>query len=287
MPSKIYVAELEPGQITEFREWSACQAAVSGRNVPFASGKTREEAVAKMQNALKKRGGKGGSSRPTGARKAPANKPKAAASGKVYLVELEDGNHEVFTSWAKCQAFLKAAGKKLPFGSGFSREEALEKVARSRAYMDKKPDAPGFFEKDRAKATAAGPRPSSGICSDAGTHGNPGPCEYQVTDLQGKVLVHEHLGIHTNNYAELYGIKAMIEYGAANGQMVGYTDSKIAMGWIEKCGKGGHVGERVHEREAIRALAAEIYRLKHEHGFMLEKWHTKAWGEIPADFGRK
>jgi ribonuclease HI len=197
---------------------------------------------------------------------------------KIYLVETAPGEHREFNSWPACQAFVK--GKSVAFGSGFTREEALEKVARSRAYLEK---GGGSKHKPVAKA-AAGPRPTEGICSDAGTHGNPGPCEYQVCDLKGRVLEHKHLGVHTNNYAELAGIGAMLRYAAEHDIEKCWTDSQIAIGWIDS----GRLGPTVRERDVIMTMVKEIQGILSKNPKLnLLKWHTKKWGEIPADFGRK
>lgn len=201
-----------------------------------------------------------------------------ATKTKIYLVETEPGSYKEFTSWPACQAFVK--GKNVPFGSGVSRAEAMEKVARSRAYIN---GGSGGIKAGKAKA-AAGPRPTTGICSDAGTHGNPGPCEYQVCDLDGKVLEHKRLGVHTNNYAELAGIGAMVKYAIANKVEKCWTDSQIAIGWINS----GRIGPTVHERDVILKMALRIQVMLSENPkVQLLKWHTKKWGEIPADFGRK
>lgn len=197
-------------------------------------------------------------------------------SNKIYLVEVTPGEYKEFHSWPACQAFVK--GKNVPFGSGVTRDEALEKVARSRAYIDKN------GSKTTKAAAPVGAPPREGICSDAGTHGNPGPCEYQVCDLKGKVLEHKKLGVHTNNYAELAGIGAMLQYAAINGITKCWTDSQIAIGWIAS----GRLGPTVHERDVILRMVTEIQTILRKNPKLeLLKWHTKKWGEIPADFGRK
>lgn len=125
--------------------------------------------------------------------------------------------------------------------------------------------------------------PIEGICCDAGTQGNPGKCEFQVTDLLGKRLLHEHLGVHTNNFAELCGIVAALEYANDNGIAEVWTDSDVCLHWIES----GKVGKTVHERESILEILDTIDTVLSGGDAVLRKWETSSWGEIPADFGRK
>lgn len=125
--------------------------------------------------------------------------------------------------------------------------------------------------------------PKSGICSDAGTHGNPGESEYQIADMNGTVLQHEDLGVHTNNYAELMGILRSLEYAKKHNISEIWTDSAIGMTWIET----NKIGKNVHERDEIISIVSEIRLLQKSKAIKIRKWLTDHWGEIPADFGRK
>ncbi|MEM9457486.1 MAG: hypothetical protein AAGF11_25125 [Myxococcota bacterium] len=207
------------------------------------------------------------------------------AKNNVYVVDV-GGSIREFDNWPACQAFVH--GTSHPFAGGVDREQAMAKLNRSRGaqsrFHEQRASGSGGSSRRSQRSTRTTDRPAAGICADAGTHGNPGPCEYQVCDLSGATLVHEHLGVHSNNYAELAGISAMIDYAIEHGHRQLWTDSKIAMGWIAS----GRVGTTVHERESIVAMARSIkQRLDANPDLELCKWHTRAWGEIPADFGRK
>ena len=206
----------------------------------------------------------------------------AKGSKKIYLVETGPDQYREFDNWPQCQAFVK--GKPLPFGSGFSRDEAMVKLARSRSYIQG--GGGGYTGQSKAKKTRkpTGPKPVEGLTSDAGTHGNPGPCEFQVTDIHGNTIMHKHLGVHTNNYAELAGIAGMIQCAIERGETKLWTDSQIAMGWI----KSGRLGPTVREPELIMGLIRDIQKQLAAHPQLkLLKWDTKGWGQIPSDFGRK
>ena len=68
-----------------------------------------------------------------------------------------------------------------------------------------------------------------------------------------------------------------------------YTDSRTAISWVrrEKANSKsiakGETSERINDlvARAERWLRTNAYSNK------ILKWETKAWGEIPADFGRK
>lgn len=203
----------------------------------------------------------------------------AKIKNKVYVAEHTAGEYTYFTNWPACQAFVK--GKPFPFAGGVDRQSALNKLQSTRDWQLGR--AKGGTT-TKAKKKPAGPLPTEGIASDAGTHGNPGPCEYQVCTLDGNVLEHRHLGVHTNNYAELAGIEGMLRYAATSGDTLCWTDSAIAMGWI----RSRRLGPTVKEPELIMEMIGRINKiLAANPQLRLEKWVTKSWGEIPADFGRK
>ena len=214
----------------------------------------------------------------------------------VYVVETRPGHVETFDNWPQCQAFVR--GKSFPFAGGVDREEALakmeagkKKIAWTASVRAAKGQSAGKEQTKRGGQPPAGKKknkpadyPVTGICADAGTHGNPGPCEYQVADLNGVVLAHKHLGVHSNNFAELAGIGAMIQYAVKNGQKILWTDSSVALAWI----RSANPGPTVRERPLILKMVEKIRKLLADHPEIgLRKWKTRQWGEIPADFGRK
>lgn len=200
------------------------------------------------------------------------------AKKKIYLVETQSGEYRRFLDWPSCQAFVQ--GKPYWFAGGETESEAKTRIMQAKAKRTSGSAKP----KKTKKVPLVSNKPTVGICSDAGTHGNPGPSEYQVTDLSGNLLSHKHLGVHTNNYAELAGIGAMIQYAIAHHHQKLYTDSKIAMIWIKK----NQLGPTVHEADQILAMIGKIRMLLQANPQLeLLKWDTRKWGQIPADFGRK
>lgn len=193
---------------------------------------------------------------------------------------MTDGQIRTYDNWDDCKKVVH--GTPLKFASGLRYEEALEKLNHTRKRKAKKT---GFEKKKGKPGSKKCLKPSEGICSDGATSGNPGPSEYQVTDLLGNVIVHRKLGIRSNNFAELAGIGAMVKYAIQSGETkILWSDSKIAMGWIFT----QRIGQTVRDRALIQKMALVIRDLFNEHPELeLKKWKTREWGEIPADFGRK
>lgn len=202
---------------------------------------------------------------------------------KVYVVETGPGQYDTYDNWPDCQKAV--SGKRISFAGGPDRNAAIKKLLAGKQKLKQMRNTPlKSLSGGKSKPRPSGNRPTIGITSDAGTHGNPGPCEFQVTDINGKILVHKHLGVHTNNYAELAGIGAGLQWAIANDEKILWTDSKIAMIWI----KSGKLGPTVHERDALMKMIKKIQKLLAENPQLeIRKWETKTWGEIPADFGRK
>jgi ribonuclease HI len=126
-------------------------------------------------------------------------------------------------------------------------------------------------------------KPTKGICVDGGTEGNPGPCFYRGVDLEtGQIIFEEKLGPGTNNIAEFLAICHAIHYCEKNNiEPIIWSDSVTAIAWVRdkkhKSTFDGEVTKRLNK-------ACEFLIDKN---IKINKWLTKVWGEIPADFGRK
>ena len=67
-----------------------------------------------------------------------------------------------------------------------------------------------------------------------------------------------------------------------------YSDSKIALGWIkEKKSSSHHLPSEKNEKLFDMLARAKKWLHSNTYENVLLKWETKAWGENPADFGRK
>ena len=126
-------------------------------------------------------------------------------------------------------------------------------------------------------------KPKRGICVDGGTEGNPGPCFYRAVDIEtNKVLFKKHLGEGTNNIAEFLAIVHAIHYCEKHNLEVNiWSDSITAITWIKNKKVNTSIKGPIIDR---LNKACEYIKNK---DILINKWKTKHWGEIPADFGRK
>lgn len=130
------------------------------------------------------------------------------------------------------------------------------------------------------------------IAVDASCPGNPGPVEYRGIDLRnGKELFAVGpIPAGTNNIGEFLAIVhalALIERDNMQGMSV-YTDSRTALAWVRR----GFANTKIVPSPAnaqIRSLIdrAQQWLLTHRYHAPVNKWDTEAWGEVPADYGRK
>lgn len=68
-----------------------------------------------------------------------------------------------------------------------------------------------------------------------------------------------------------------------------YSDSKIAISWVKQKICKTKVDRNKENPKILQLInRAENWLKKNESSkFKILKWHTNAWGEIPADYGRK
>ncbi|WP_339880987.1 ribonuclease H family protein [Polaribacter vadi] len=130
------------------------------------------------------------------------------------------------------------------------------------------------------------------ISVDAACAGNPGRMEYRgvLTHNKQQIFIKGPFKRGTNNIGEflalVHGIALLKSKNQHNLPI--YSDSKIAMSWIrqKKCKTNLHFDASNNDLlELIKR--AENWLKENTFKNPILKWETKAWGEIPADFGRK
>lgn len=129
------------------------------------------------------------------------------------------------------------------------------------------------------------------LAVDAACSGNPGLMEYRgVYTRNCQEIFHQGPFRHgTNNVGEflalVHGIALLKKQ---NSDLPVYTDSVNAMAWV-KAGKAKTKLEQKPENAVLFELIARAEKWLAENEFTTRilKWQTEAWGEIPADFGRK
>ena len=129
------------------------------------------------------------------------------------------------------------------------------------------------------------------IAVDAASSGNPGRMEYQGVDTQtGKLLFHQGpFAQGTNNVGEFLALVHGLAYLKKEGSdRAIYSDSRIAIGWVRKKKCGTKLAPHSSNKILFELISrAESWLRSNTYTTSILKWETKAWGEIPADFGRK
>jgi ribonuclease HI len=131
-----------------------------------------------------------------------------------------------------------------------------------------------------------------GLAVDAACSGNPGDMEYRGVHIRtGKQVFHVGpLPDGTNNVGEflalVHGLAWLAQHDRPNLPI--YSDSRNAQLWI-KARQCRTKLERTGRNDDVFTLIerAEKWLATHRVTNPIYKWNTEAWGEIPADFGRK
>lgn len=205
-----------------------------------------------------------------------------------YYVIWEGHTPGIYTTWeaAKRQVDGYAQAKYKSFESRAEAEKAFK--GNYWAFVKKS---------DTAPKAASGKAPRSAIIResvavDAACSGNPGKMEYRgVYTADSRELFHMGpLEDGTNNIGEFLAIVHALAMLKQQGKpsMPIYSDSKTAQGWVKK-GKCNTKLDRTGHNDSIFELIerAERWLAANKITNPIIKWETEAWGEIPADFGRK
>ena len=129
------------------------------------------------------------------------------------------------------------------------------------------------------------------IAVDAASSGNPGKMEYRGVDTKTKKVLFKQGPFEegTNNIGEflalVHGI-ALLQQKKSD--KIIYTDSKTALSWVKKKTCNTKLKRTENNRSLFDLVDRAVNWLNnHSYTTTIVKWETRAWGEIPADFGRK
>tara|TARA_R110002050_G_scaffold157464_2_gene286089 strand:+ start:1399 stop:2037 length:639 start_codon:yes stop_codon:yes gene_type:complete len=129
------------------------------------------------------------------------------------------------------------------------------------------------------------------ISVDAASSGNPGIMEYRGVDTKTKkqLFIQGPFEQGTNNIGEFLAlVHGLAILKKNNSDRILYTDSRTAISWVRKKTCNTKL-ERNNKNKALFELVdrAIDWLKNNSYRTVIVKWETKAWGEIPADFGRK
>lgn len=194
----------------------------------------------------------------------------------------------IFDSWEKC----KAVTNNYPQAKykSFQTLEMAQK-AFSESYYDyagKK-----IFESDLSKddLLKIGKPILNSISVDAACSGNPGKMEYRgvMTNTKEQLFINGPFEEGTNNIGEFLALVHGISLLKKNNITIPvYSDSRNAIGWIRQKTCKTNLQKNEKNAKLFDLIArAEDWLKNNSFENKILKWETKAWGEIPADFGRK
>ena len=212
-----------------------------------------------------------------------------AKSKKKYYTVWKGHNTGVFETWDDCKAQIKDF-KGAQYKS-FSTFDAAKRAYKegSKEYIGKNKAFKSELSEEQLKKIGQ-PNPNS-ICVDAAVSGNPGKMEYRGVDTKNKkqLFAQGPFEDGTNNIGEFLAIVHGLAFlKQHNSDRIIYTDSKTAMSWIKKRTCNSKL-KRTDKNEILFDLVdrALEWLKTNQYNTTIVKWETKAWGEIPADFGRK
>lgn len=210
------------------------------------------------------------------------------AKKKKFYVVWKGKHPGIFESWADCKAQIDGV-KGAQYKSFTTFEEA--KKAFNSNYLEYKGKSKGKKELSPEELLKIGDPNYNSIAVDAASSGNPGKMEYRGVDTKSKkVLFHQGpFQQGTSNVGEFLALVHGLAFlKQQKSERILYSDSRIAIGWVQKKKCGTKLQKTAKNAQLFELIErAEEWLKKNRYNTPIVKWETKAWGEIPADFGRK
>ncbi|MCK0178896.1 ribonuclease H family protein [Flavobacteriaceae bacterium S0862] len=208
---------------------------------------------------------------------------------KKYYTVWKGHKTGVFEFWDDCKAQIKDfQGAQY---KSFVTFEAAKKALKGnyKDYIGKAKKFNSELSKEQLKKI--GHPNYNSIAVDAASSGNPGKMEYRGVDTNTKkqLFIQGPFEEGTNNIGEFLALVHGLAYlKQRNSNRIIYTDSRTALSWVRKK-KCNTKLKRSEKNKDIFELVdrAEKWLKTNSYTTTIVKWETKAWGEIPADFGRK
>jgi len=209
-----------------------------------------------------------------------------------YYAVFEGRKPGVYDTWEECNRQVNGYSG-ATFRSYRTKAEAEKELD---TYNSKKGAEKASTSVNNAEVAPATPtsRPTTGIFADGACSGNPGPMEYRVIRIsestKPETIAKQSFDQGTNNVAEFLALVEALKNTQDSHEPV-YTDSTNAITWVERGGCNTQSSLSKDAQVAVDNAVKWLKSLPQEQRANMEarikKWDTQAWGEIPADFGRK
>ena len=208
---------------------------------------------------------------------------------KKYYTVWKGHHTGVFESWNDCKAQIKDfQGAQY---KSFATFDAAKKALKGNYfdYIGKNKSFKSELTAEQLKKIGL-PNYNS-ISVDAASSGNPGIMEYRGVETKSKkqLFIQGPFAQGTNNLGEflalVHGLGFLKKHKS---NCILYTDSRTAMSWVRKKTCNSKLERNTKNKPVYDLVDRALQWLKdNEYETTIVKWETKAWGEIPADFGRK
>ncbi|MFV0572380.1 MAG: viroplasmin family protein [Xanthomarina gelatinilytica] len=208
---------------------------------------------------------------------------------KKYYTVWKGHKTGVFESWDDCKTQIKDFE-----GAQYKSFETFEVAKKAlngnyKDYIGKNKKFSSSLTEDQLKKI--GQPNYNSISVDAASSGNPGKMEYRGVDTKTKkqLFIQGPFEEGTNNIGEFLAIVHGLAFlKQHNSDRIIYTDSKTAISWIKKKNCNTKLERYAKNKPLFELVDRAVHWLNNNsYTTVIVKWETKAWGEIPADFGRK
>ena len=194
----------------------------------------------------------------------------------------------VYSSWEECQKQI----------NGYENAVYKSFLTKEQAQSAFKNDSKKFIGINSFKTSLSkvelnliGNPKENSICVDGAWNTRTNVIEYQGVMLSnGEMIFHAGpFSAGTNNIAEFLAIVHALTYCKKNPHIpIIYSDSRTAISWVKK----KRAATKIEITETTAKIIAIVHRAEewlHNNDYQTSilKWETSAWGENPADFGRK
>jgi ribonuclease HI len=212
-----------------------------------------------------------------------------ASSKKKFYAVWQGMAPGVYTTWAECESAIK--------GFSNAKYKSFPTLEAAQRAFEEGPGAywgTGKFVSALSpqELAASGSPVENSLCVDAAWNAQTKEMEYRGVWLHDGSLAFRQGPFQnaTNNIGEFLAIVHALAWldRQSNASPI-YSDSQTAMAWVRnkkvasKSMAKGLTSEQVNDL-VERAL---VWLKTHEYNNEILKWNTVAWGDIPADYGRK
>ena len=214
-----------------------------------------------------------------------------ARKKKKFYVVWEGVETGIFKTWAECKANIHGYPQ-AKYKSFFTLETAEKAYSESYySYAGKDIQEKFVPELSKEELLLIGEPISNSISVDAACSGNPGKLEYKGVNTKTGEIIFKMGPFEegTINIGEFLAIvHGIAELQKNNDTRAIYSDSSVAISWVKKKWTNTSLKKNEKNEKLFGLFDRALNWLKNnDYQNEILKWETKAWGENPADFGRK